>query len=234
MKSAIELAVRSGTNLKIVATAGGLGAAAEGACATSVSDVAWFRALSSQRDGAGDPAAYLLQPSDAFSAYALTLAAAEHEGVAMLRLPSGEQEFLYNAETVFNLGKFEVLSEGRDLLIVTAGAMVHEVNRALDGLDRAGIDATIVDLYSLPFDEAALLDLANANEGRILVVEDNVGAPLAGAISEACTAAGDAFTVESMCVRSQPAGARTFAEALKLAGLSADDIVARASRMAVV
>lgn len=231
---AIELAVRNGTNLKIVATGAGLGGAAEGAAATSVSDVAWFRALSAQRDAAGNPAAYLLQPSDAFAAYALSLAAAEHEGVSMLRLPSGEQEFLYNAETVFNLGKFEVLFEGRDLLIVTAGAMVHEVNRALDGLDRAGIEATIVDLYSLPFDEAALLDLANANEGRILVVEDNIGAPLAGAISEACTASGDAFTIESMCVRTPPAGARSFAEALKLAGLSAEDIVNRASRMAVV
>jgi transketolase len=228
---AIELAVRNGTNLKLVATGAGLGASAEGAAATAVSDVAWFRGLTAQRDAAGNPAAYLLQPSDAFAAYALTLAAAEHEGVAMLRLPAGEQEFLYNAETVFNLGCFEVLVEGRDLLIVTAGAMVHEVNRALDGLDRAGIDATIVDLYSIPFDEAALLDLANANEGRILVVEDNAGAPLATAVSEACTSAGDAFTVESMCVRTPPIGARSFAEAVKVAGISADDIVARASRM---
>ena len=35
--------------------------------------------------------------------------------------------------------------------------MVHEVNRALDGLDEAGISATIIDLYSIPFDEEALL-----------------------------------------------------------------------------
>ena len=174
---------------------------------------------------------YLLQPSDAFAAYALTLAAAAHEGLTIMRLPAGEQEFLYNAETTFNLGKFEVLVEGRDLLIVTAGAMVHEVNRALDDLDKAGIDATIVDLYSLPFDEAALLDLANANGGRILVIEDNAGGALASAVSDACTAAGDPFIIESMCVRTPIVSARSFDEALRIAKLSASDIVARASRL---
>lgn len=227
----IECAVRAGSGVKLVATTPGLGGIAEGSASTSVTDAAFFRALSSLRDDAGNPGAYLLQPADAFAAYALTLAAAEHDGVTALRLPAGEQEFLYNAETVFNLGRFEVLCEGRDLLIVTAGAMVHEVNRALDDLDRAGIDATIVDLYSIPFDEEALLDLANRNDGRILVVEDNAGGALAGAVAEACAAAGDAFTIESMCVHAVPQSARNFGEALKVAKLSAADIVARASRL---
>ena len=232
----IEVAARSGTGVVLTATSAGLGAIADGIGATSTSDVTWFRSLCAQRNASGSPLAYLLQPADAFAAYALTLAATEHAdlgqgGLSMLRLPAGDQEFLYNAETVFNLGKFEVLVEGRDLLIVTAGAMVHEVNRALDGLDDAGIDATVVDLYSIPFDEVALLDLANKNGGRILVVEDNVGGAIAGAVSEACTAGGDAFTIESMCVRALPMSAKSFDEALRLTGLSAAHIVACASRM---
>jgi transketolase len=105
------------------------------------------------------------------------------------------------------------------------------VNRALDGLDEAGISATIVDLYSIPFDEEALLAIANDNGGRILVVEDNAGGALASTVSEACTSSGDGFTIESMCVRTLPASARTHDEALKAAGLSAADIVARARRM---
>ena len=80
-------------------------------------------------------------------------------------------------------------------------------------------------------DEAALLDLAKRTGGRILVVEDNQGAPIAGAVSEACTASGNGFTLESMCVRAPTVVARTFAEALVEARLSAADIVARASRM---
>jgi len=227
----IEAAARAGAHATFVATNAGLGGLVGGSSEASVGDVAWFRGIVAQRDGAGNPSGYLLQPSDAFSAYALTIAAAEHDGICLMRLPGGEQEFLYNAETPFSLGRFEILFEGTDLLIVTAGAMVHEVNRALDGLDDAGISATIVDLYSIPFDEEALLELANANGGRILVVEDNAGGALATAVSEACTSSGDAFTIESMCVHTLPASARTHDEALKAAGLSAADIVARARRM---
>ena len=227
----IESAARAGAHTTFVATNAGLGALTAGASEAAVGDVAWFRGIAAQRDSAGNPSGYLLQPSDAFAAYALTLAAAEHDGVCFMRIPSGEQEFLYNAETVFNLGRFEILFDGTDLLIVTAGAMVHEVNRALDGLDEAGISATIIDLYSIPFDEEALLDLANENGGRILVVEDNSGGALAAAVSEACTASGDAFTIESMCVQVLPTSARTYDEALKATKLSAADIVARARRM---
>ncbi len=228
---AIEVAAQSGVSLTLVATNAGLGAANEGAASTSLSDVTWMRALTSARDAVGNPTAYLLQPCDAFAAYALTLAAADHDGLSMLRLPAGEQEFLYNGETIFNLGRFEVLVEGTDLLIVTAGAMVHEVNRALDDLDKAGIDATVVDLYSIPFDEDALLDLANRNDGRILVIEDNFGGAIAGAVAQACASAGDAFTIESMCVQSAPTSARNFAQALTATKLSATDIVDRAKRM---
>ena len=217
--------------MRVTATDAGLGAIASGAASTSLDDVAFLRSLASRRDAAGNPAAYLLQPADAFAAYALALAASEHDGFTVTRLPAGEQELLYNGETVFNLGKFEVLFEGRDLLIVTAGALIHEVNRALDDLDRAGIEATIVDLYSIPFDEEALLDLANRNEGRILVVEDNAGGALAGAISEACTAAGDAFTIESMRVTGPVPPSRSTADALVATRLSAADLVARATRM---
>jgi transketolase len=224
-------AAQEGAALRLVATDAGLSAVASGPASTALSDLASLRPLTAMRDASGTPALHLLQPSDAYSAYALTLAAARHEGLSFLRVPAGDHEYLYTPETEFRLGRFEVLVEGRDLLIVTAGAMVHEVNRALDGLDDAGIDATIVDLYSIPFDEAALLDLAKRNGGRILVVEDNQGAPIAGAVSEACTASGNGFTLESMCVRAPTVVARTFAEALVEARLSAADIVARASRM---
>lgn len=222
---------RTGAAVRVTATDAGLGAIASGVASTSLDDVALLRSLASRRDASGNPATYLLQPADAFAAYALALAAAEHDGFTVTRLPAGEQEFLYNGETVFNLGRFEVLFEGRDLLIVTAGALVHEVNRALDDLDRAGIEATIVDLYSIPFDEEALLDLANRNEGRILVVEDNAGGALAGAISEACTAAGDAFTIESMRVTGPVPPSRSMADGLAATRLSAADLVARATRM---
>jgi transketolase len=114
-------------------------------------------------------------------------------------------------------------------MIVSAGYMVHECNKALELLDKAGIDATLVDLYSLPFDREMFLDIANENGGNILTVEDNFGGGIGAAVSEACTDSGDAFTVVQMTVERLPKSARTEAESLAYCGLDAASITAKAA-----
>lgn len=227
----IEMAINSGANLKLMGSHVGVSLAADGPSQMGLPDVAWFRAFTTMKDHRGAPGCYVLQPSDAYAAYALTQAMAEHEGVCYMRTLRPDTEFLYSADTVFNLGGFEVLHEGRDLLIVTAGYMVHEVNRALDGLDRAGIDATVVDLYSLPFDPEGLLDLAQANNGMILTVEDNYGAALGSAVADAVTEDGGGFTMRQMHVERIPKSGRSPEDILKSCGLHHTDIVRAAGSL---
>ena len=225
----IEMGLLSGANLKIVGSHVGITPASDGPSQMALPDVAWFRSLSTVSDHRGQPGCYLLQPADAFAAYALTVAAAEHHGMCYLRVHRPEVEFLYDDATEFELGKFEVLTEGRDLLIVTAGYMVHECNKAIEILDRAGVDASLVDLYSIPFDAEALLDLANQNGGNILTVEDNFGGGIGSAVSEACTDSGDAFTLAQMFVKNLPKSARTEEEELRHCGLHHTQIAAKAA-----
>jgi transketolase len=155
----------------------------------------------------------------------------DYEGACYLRVHRPEVEFLYDDSTTFELGKFEVLTEGRDLLIVSAGYMIHECNKVLETLDKAGVDASLVDLYSIPFDEEALLDLANENGGNILVVEDNYGGGMGSAIADACTASGDPFTINQMFVRRIPKSARTTDEVLQMCGLNHERIAKVAASM---
>jgi transketolase len=225
----IEMGLLSGANLKIVGSHVGVTPASDGPSQMALPDVAWFRSLSTVRDHRGQPGCYILQPADGFAAYALTVAAAEHHGMCYLRVHRPEVEFLYDDATDFELGKFEVLTEGRDLLIVTAGYMVHECNKAIELLDKAGVDATLVDLYSIPFDAEALLDLANQNGGNILTVEDNFGGGIGSAVSEACTDSGDGFTIWQMYVRNLPKSARTEEEQLRHCGLHHTQIAAKAA-----
>jgi len=103
--------------------------------------------------------------------------------------------------------------------------MVHEANRALDKLDDQGIDATLVDLYSLPFDAEALLDLANENGGVILSIEDNYGGGFGSAVADAVAEDGGGFTVHQMHVKRLPKSGRTEDDLMRYCGLSADDIV---------
>nr|HRJ48934.1 transketolase C-terminal domain-containing protein [Phycisphaerales bacterium] len=227
----IEMAINSGANLKIVGSHAGISLASDGPSQMSLPDVAWFRAFTTMKDHRGNPGCYVLQPADAHAAYGLASVMAEYEGVCYLRTLRPETEFIYSDDVVFNLGGFEVLHEGRDILIAATGYMVHEANRAIDLLDKAGISASLVDLYSMPFDSDGVLDLINANNGKVITVEDNYGGGIGSALSDALTESGDAFQLHQMHVRHIPKSARTPEELLRSCGLSADDIKKKAMEM---
>lgn len=221
----IEMAINSGANLKLIGSHAGISLAADGPSQMSLPDVAWFRAWTTMKDHRGNPGCYLLQPADAFAAYGLTAAMAEYEGVCYMRTLRPETEFLYSDDQIFNLGGFEVLNEGRDIVLCAAGYMVHEANKAIDLLDQAGISATLIDLYSLPFDTNKLLDVIGANNGYVISMEDNYGGGIGSAVADAMTESGDAFTLIQMHVKRIPKSARTPEELLQMCGLTAQDVV---------
>jgi transketolase len=221
----IEMAINSGANLKIVGSHAGITLASDGPSQMSLPDVAWFRSLSTMKDHRGNPGCYVLQPADAYAAYALTGVMAEYEGACYMRTLRADTEFLYSDDQVFNLGGFEVLQEGRDVVLCAAGYMVHEANKALELLDKAGVSATLVDLYSLPFDSDKLLDIINQNNGYVISLEDNYGGGIGSAIADILAESGDAFTLQQMYVRRIPKSARTPEEMLDMCEISAKHIV---------
>jgi len=227
----IEMAVNSGANFKIVGSHAGITLAADGPSQMSLPDIAWFRSFATAARHEGGPLVYTLQPSDAYQAYALTLAMAQYNGPVYMRTTRPNVEYIYNENDVFRLGGHEILAEGRDLLILACGYMVHEANKALDVLDEQGIAPTLVDLYSLPFDEEAILDLANQNNGMILTLEDNYGGGMGSAVADAVASDGGGFTVQQMHVRRLPKSGRTTDDLLRYCGLHADDIVKTAMGM---
>lgn len=227
----IEMAIYSGANVKFVGSHSGVSLAADGPSQMSLPDVAWFRSFATAKNHDGNPACYVLQPSDAYAAYALTQAMAEYEGACYMRTLRPETEFLYSDDTVFNLGGMEVLTEGRDIAICASGYMVHEANKAVDLLDEAGVSATLIDMYSLPFDEDKLMDVLGSNNGYVISVEDNYGASLGSAIADAMVRAGDAFQLEQLHVREIPKSARTPEAMLEQCGLTAQHIKDAAMRV---
>lgn len=227
----IEMAIYSGANLKLVGSHVGVTLAADGPSQMALPDVAWFRAFTTMKDHRGNPGCYVLQPADAYAAYGLTQVMAEYEGVCYMRTLRPDTEFIYNDDVVFNLGGFEVLNEGRDVAILAAGYMVHEANKALELLDKAGVSATLIDLYSLPFDAEGVLDVIGASSGNVITVEDNFGGGIGSAVADALLDSGDAFKLKQMHVRRIPKSARTPEELLKMCGLTAADIAKTAMEM---
>lgn len=222
----LEMGFISRFNLKLVGSHCGVTLAADGPSQMALADVAFFRAWTTINDAHGRPFLYLLQPADAYAAYALTIAMGEHNGPCYMRTLRPDVPFLYDDTTPFSLGGHHVLSQGSDMLIVASGYMVHEASKALKKLREHDIEATLVDLYSLPFDETALLLLAQKNAARVLTVEDNYGGGIGAAIAELLARHGGASSLTQMHVRHIPKSSYTPEEALHAVHLSAEDIVA--------
>ncbi|MBL4808759.1 MAG: transketolase [Phycisphaerales bacterium] len=221
----IEMGMNSGANLKIVGSHAGITLAADGPSQMSLPDVAWFRSLSQTTDHNGNPGCYVLQPSDAYAAYALTTTMAEYDGMCYMRTLRAETELLYSDDHVFNLGGFETLAQGRDIVLAASGIMVHEGNKAVELLDKAGVSATLLDMYSIPFDSDKLLDIVAENGGYVVSLEDNYGGGLGSAIADALMESGDGFELTQMFVKRIPKSAKTPDEMLQMCGLDAQSIM---------
>jgi len=227
----IEMAINSGANIKLVGSHSGITLAADGPSQMSLPDVAWFRAWTTMKDHRGNPGCYVLQPADAFAAYALANVMAEYEGACYMRTLRADTEFLYSDDQVFNLGGFEVLNEGRDIVLCACGSMVHVGNQVVELLDKAGVAATLIDMYSLPFDSDKLMDIVAQNGGYVISMEDNYGGSLGSAIADALAESGDGFTLEQLFVKRIPKSARTPEEMLKMCGLDAESVVAHVMKL---
>jgi transketolase len=227
----LEMGLISRFGLKVVGSHVGVSIAADGPSQMALLDVAYFHAWTTARGHDGRPVLYLLNPADAYAAYSLTLAMAEHDGACYLRTLRPDVPFLYDDTTPFALGGHHVLTRGSDFLLVATGYMVHEARKVLDQLRGRGMTATLVDLYSLPFDAGAIVSLAVEHAGRVLTLEDNYGAGFGAAVAGALAAHGGAFKVKQMFVRRIPKSGRTPEDLLRWLGLSSDDIVRAAAEL---
>ena len=136
------------------------------------------------------PGLKIVYPSTAYDAKGLLKSAIrddnpvlfeEHKG--LYRAPA-LREVLPDEDYVVPLGKANTVREGRDLTIVTYGAMVHKSVEASETLDRDdGVSVEIIDLRTLlPLDDDAIVESVKKT-GRLLVVhEDTRTGGIAGEI----------------------------------------------------
>ena len=220
-----EMGFISRLNLKVVGSHVGVNIAADGPSQMALADVAFFRSMAKVQADVGGPALYILNPSDAVSAYALTVRMAEHEGACYLRAARPDTPFLYDPDETFTLGGHGVLAEGGDVLIAASGYAVHEALKALAALSKEGIHAALIDLYSLPFDAEAIANAAQSGGGKVVTVEDNYGAGFGSEVVEALMQHGGSFNVKQMYVKRIPKSGRSADDLMNYVGLSAGDIV---------
>jgi transketolase len=163
----IRMASISNLNLKFGGTHVGVSIGEDGPSQMALEDIAMFGA---------EPNFTILYPSDATSAWAATMLAAEHVGPTYVRLGRPNTAVIYGPEEKFQIGKAKVIRAGsRDrVLVVAAGITLFEALKAHDELKQSGIDIRVIDLFSIhPIDRDTLIASARAAGNQVITVEDH-------------------------------------------------------------
>ncbi|KPK47374.1 MAG: hypothetical protein AMK72_08550 [Planctomycetes bacterium SM23_25] len=223
----VEMAAYTCANIKLVGSHSGVSLGADGPSQMGVVDAAFFGSLASVRTPKGHPGAVVLNPCDAVSTYKLTCLMANYEGLAYLRTLRPATPLVYKSDEVFHLIGQKVLAEGKDLVIVSWGYMVHESLKAIEALKAEGIRCGLVDAYSLPLADDFLEAIGAGDGTTLLVVEDNYAGGLGSAVA---VAAGEraGVRVSSMTAARMPKSGKSADDVLAFVGLDVDGICRRA------
>jgi transketolase len=222
----VEMAIIGGANLKITGTHAGVTLAADGPSQMSLPDVAFFRSFCHVKNFNGEPAVRYFFPSDGVSCYKITELMANLDGACYQRALRAETKTLYKPEESFEAGGYKVLREGKDLLFVTAGYMVHECLKAADELAKNGKKAGVIDAYGLPLKDDGIIKIALKSGGRIITVEDNYTGGLDSEIAMQIAVSGADVTLKALNVHQIPKSGREPQEVLDYLGLGMKAIIA--------
>lgn len=149
-------------NVKFGFSHAGITLGEDGGSHQAIEDIALMRVL---------PNMTVFVPSDANECYKCVEAAAKINGPVFIRtarLPSPVYE-----ERPFEVGKGNVIKDGKDCVIFTCGIMLEHCLEAAEILASKGVDAAIVNHHTLkPFDEALTREYA-AKCKKVFTVEEH-------------------------------------------------------------
>jgi len=151
-------------NVKVCATHAGLTVGEDGGSHQAVEDIALMRSL---------PNMTVVVPADGVSTRKMVHNLYQLEGPAYLRLGRPAVPILYKEEDQIEIGKGNLLREGRDAAIIACGIMVAKALQAADELAAQGIEVAVADMHTIkPLDQDLVLKLARQT-GKLLTVEEH-------------------------------------------------------------
>jgi transketolase len=219
----IRMAAISEANIRLCGSHAGVSIGEDGPSQMALEDLAMMRAVHGST---------VLYPSDPNQTARLVVEMADCEGIVFMRTTRAATPVLYDAGDEFPIGGSRVLRQGEDLAIVAAGITLHESLKAADRLIAEGIDARVIDLYSVkPVDIETLRAAAEATSGRIITVEDHwAEGGIGDAVLEALSDGELPARVVRLAVRELPGSGKP-PELLAAAGIDAEHIADAARKL---
>jgi len=212
----IRMSAISRANYCLCGSHAGISIGEDGPSQMALEDIASLRAVHGST---------VLHPCDANQTAKLVERMADTEGIVYLRTLRPATPVVYDADEEFEIGGSRTLRQGDDVALVGAGITVHEALKAAETLAGEGIEARVIDLYSIkPLDVETLRSLTCP----IVTVEDHwPEGGLGEAVLSALADADGRPQLVRLAVHEMPHSGKP-AELLAEAGIDADGIAAAA------
>lgn len=166
-------------NVKVAVTHAGISVGEDGASHQSIEDIAIMRSI---------PNMTVIVPCDAVEAEKAVFAAAEFDGPCYLRMARPATNIITKEDTPFQIGKANVLREGKDVCIFATGILVAEALDAAVMAEKDGISVTVVNIHTIkPIDREVVVDMAKKHKKLISIEEHSIIGGLGTAVSEVLT-----------------------------------------------
>lgn len=163
-------------NIKLVGSHAGILTGEDGASHQSLEDISMMRCI---------PGMTVIQPSDFVETIQATKAIAKYSGPVYLRLGRGKVPIIHKENYKFEIGKADLLKEGKDITLFATGALVPEALAAAETLSKKGIEAEVINIHTIkPLDKKTILQSVKKT-GKVITCEDhNIIGGLGTAIEE--------------------------------------------------
>lgn len=167
----------SNTNVKLIGISGGVSYGALGMSHHSLQDIAVMRAI---------PNIDIFLPADRFETEKLVRELVKYDKPAYIRIGRNPVDDVYESTDFnFQIGKANVMREGKDITIIATGETVKPAIEASDELKELGIKCRVLNMHTIkPLDEEAIIKAAKETGNIITVEEHSIYGGLGAAVSE--------------------------------------------------
>ncbi|MCB4791858.1 MAG: transketolase family protein [Elusimicrobia bacterium] len=166
----------SNLNVKIGGSHSGITVGQDGATHQALEDIAIMRCI---------PRMTVLVPCDMIQTKKATIAASKMYGPCYIRFGRETEPIITKEDTPFEIGKAQVLKEGKDIVIFACGYMVYESLMAAELLEKSGISAKVINIHTIkPLDDKAISAAAKECGAAVSVEEHQVIGGLGSAVAE--------------------------------------------------
>ena len=204
-------------NVTICCSHAGVSVGEDGGSHQSVEDIGLMRLI---------PGMTVIVPADANEARKATFALAAFQGPAYMRLARLATP-VFEEDYPFEIGKANVLREGKDAAVFACGLMVNEALEAAKLLAAEGIEISVINIHTIkPIDAACVTTYAQKCGNVVTVEEHSVIGGLGDAVAD--------VLMGKVCCKFRKIGVNDqfgqsgkAADVLREYGLTADQIAAR-------